>query len=47
MKTVHVQEVRTAIDALVLPARTYTNHPLQSGDVVRAVHISELRGGVQ
>lgn len=47
VKASHVSELRAAIDILraryALPAATWTDQPLASGTVVKAVHLTELR----
>lgn len=52
VKAIHIVELRTALDAarvaLALPALTYTDPTLSPGvTVAKAVHVTEVRGGVQ
>ena len=51
LKTLHVQEIRDALDqgrsALLIPALTYTDQPLAAGTVCKAVHIEQIREGVK
>lgn len=51
IKGVHIVELRSALDAarsaLNLPTAFYENQPLPVGHPIRAVHLLNLRGGVQ
>ncbi len=50
-KTIHIQELRDGLAearaVLQLPPRTYTDPLLAAGMAIAAVHVNELRGGVQ
>ena len=47
----HVEEMRTRLDearaALSLPTASYSERPLGTLAVVKAVHINDLRGGLK
>jgi len=51
VKRVHLAELRTALDqaraALSLPAWSYADPTVPPGVFIRAVHVSEVRGGVK
>ena len=51
MKVAHIMELRSNLDparsALFLSVVPYTDSSLAPGDIVKAVHIQELRAGVK